>query len=62
MKEKRDNPGVLLTQDGNILYAFGGNTQSIEKIEINNFKATWQTIYLQIPSLYKSECLGLILY
>ena len=56
MKEPRDKPGVLLSQDKSTLYAFGGGCTTIEKLDLNDINATWHLIYLEIPSQIKNDC------
>lgn len=49
MIKERFGPGVFVSRDGNVLYAFGGQEDSVERIKLDSTEAQWQELDVQLP-------------
>jgi len=49
MIKQRFGPGVFVSRDGNVLYAFGGQEDSVERIKLDSTEAQWQELDVQLP-------------
>ena len=49
MNKERFGPGLFDSRDGNVLYAFGGQQDSVERIVLNKRDAQWQELDVTLP-------------
>jgi hypothetical protein len=49
MKKERFGPGVFASSIGNVLYAFGGQENSVERILLDKEGAEWTELEVELP-------------
>ena len=49
MVKERFGPGLFISSDGNVLYAFGGQENSVERLKLNKAEAKWQELEVELP-------------
>jgi len=49
MNKERFGPGLFVSSDGNVLYAFGGQENSVERLKLSNGEAQWQELDVELP-------------
>ena len=55
MNRERFGPGLFVSSDANVLYAFGGQQDSVERIVLSNSDAQWQELDVVLPDEIASK-------